>query len=157
MKLDAIKKSNLATQFMQYGVIGGIAFLADFGIMVGLTEWGRINYLISAMVSFLVGLIVTYSLCINFVFNGQKLALRQIEFMAFSLIGIGGLALNTSLIGFLTEFAGTRYTVAKLIATFFVLLFAFVLRRQLLTTQALNNQLHSPVMNSNSQLSVNNK
>lgn len=149
MKLEHIKISNLATQFMQYGVIGGIAFLADFGIMVGLTEWGGINYLISAMVSFLFGLIVNYSLCVNFVFNERKLSSRQVEFLAFSLIGIGGLALNISLIGFLAEFVGIRYTVAKLIAAFFVLLFNFVLRRQFLFTKALNNQINSPIDTNN--------
>ena len=147
MKLESIKISNLATQFVQYGVIGGIAFLADFGIMVGLTEWGGINYLISAMVSFLFGLIINYSLCVTFVFNEHKLVSRQVEFLAFSLIGIGGLALNTSLIGFLTEFVGIRYTIAKLIAAFFVLAFNFILRRQLLFTKAINNPSNSPIVN----------
>ena len=143
--MQKIRIANLATQFMQYGVIGGIAFLADFGIMVGLTELGGINYLISAMISFLIGLIVNYSLCINFVFDQHKLVSRKLEFVAFALIGIGGLALNTSLIGFLTEFVGVRYTVAKLFAAFFVLLFNFILRRQLLFTKTLNNQLNSPM------------
>ncbi len=123
---------------MQYGVIGGIAFLADFGIMVGLTEIGGINYLISAMISFLIGFIVNYSLWVNFIFNEHTLTSRKRELVAFSLIGIGGLALNTSLIGFFTEFVGIRYTLAKLIAAIFVLLFTFVLLRHLLVTKTSN-------------------
>ena len=45
----------LIAQFMKFGVVGVIAFVIDYGLMVALTELVGVNYLISATISFTVG------------------------------------------------------------------------------------------------------
>lgn len=122
----------LAIQFAQYIAVGGTAFIIDFGLMVMLTEYFGINYLISASLSFIAGLAVNYLLCIRYIFSERALTSRIYEFIIFSLVGLSGLLLNAGIIALLAEKFGIRYTIAKLVAAFFVLLFNFLSRRQLL-------------------------
>ena len=132
MRFHDTKWSVLVIQFAQYIAVGGIAFVVDFGLMVALTEYLGINYLASASLSFIAGLAVNYLLCIRFIFREHALASRIYEFIIFCLVGIGGLLLNVGIMAFVTDVFGIRYTWAKLVAAFFVLLFNFLLRRQLL-------------------------
>jgi len=143
------KWSVVITQFVQYIAVGGIAFIVDFGLMVALTEYLGINYLVSASFSFIAGLAVNYALCIRFIFSERALVSRIYEFIIFCLVGIGGLLLNVGIMAFVTEFFGMRYTLAKIVAAFFVLLFNFLLRRQLLFS------INSPLTTWVSTLSAN--
>ena len=45
----------LIKQIMKFGVVGGSAFVIDYGIMIFLTEVFHINYLISSGISFAAG------------------------------------------------------------------------------------------------------
>ena len=51
---------NLFSQLIKFGLVGGIAFLIDYGIMVFLTEVFKIPSLISAAISFTVSVIFNY-------------------------------------------------------------------------------------------------
>jgi len=136
MRPAGLKLTTIITQFTQYLAVGGIAFAVDFGLLVALTELLGINYLVSASLSFIAGLAVNYALCIWFVFNERALESRIHEFLAFTLIGIGGLILNLGILAFMVSLIGTPYTVAKLASAAIVLLFNFTLRRQLLFSAA---------------------
>ena len=50
----------LVQQFMKFGVVGVIAFVIDYGLMVALTELAGVNYLISATISFTVSVVFNY-------------------------------------------------------------------------------------------------
>ena len=50
----------LIKQIMKFGVVGGSAFVIDYGIMIFLTEVFHINYLISSGISFAVSVIFNY-------------------------------------------------------------------------------------------------
>ena len=50
----------LIAQFMKFGVVGVIAFVIDYGLMVALTELVGVNYLISATISFTVSVVFNY-------------------------------------------------------------------------------------------------
>ncbi|MES2352971.1 MAG: GtrA family protein [Pseudomonadota bacterium] len=132
MRFFNAKWSTLVAQFTQYVIVGGIAFAIDFSLMVGLIERLGIDYLIAATLSFLVGLMVNYTLCVCLVFEERSLKSRTHEFAVFSLVGIAGLGLNASIMGFMVGVIDFRYTEAKLVAAAFILLFNFTLRRQLL-------------------------
>ena len=50
----------LIEQIMKFGIVGVIAFVIDYGLMVLLTEVFGVNYLISATVSFIVSVTFNY-------------------------------------------------------------------------------------------------
>ena len=50
----------LAAQIVKFGVVGGSAFLIDYGVMIALTELVGIHYLISSGISFAVSVIYNY-------------------------------------------------------------------------------------------------
>ena len=41
----------LLNQILKFGVVGGLAFIIDYGILIFLTEVFHINYLISTTIS----------------------------------------------------------------------------------------------------------
>ena len=61
--------SNIQSQFIRYFIVGGIAFIADFGALFLLKEWGGLNYLFSATLAFIIGIIINYQLSICWVFD----------------------------------------------------------------------------------------
>lgn len=101
MKSDE-KFKILACEFLRYGIVGGIAFLADFGSLYLSKEYIFYNqpnygiYLATAL-GFILGLIVNYSLSLKFVFTqakdqGKGRDLKS--FAIFAIIGIIGLGLT---------------------------------------------------------------
>ncbi len=120
----------------KYFLVSALALAVDWGLLVALTEWARLNYLLSAAIGFGVGLIVNYLLSVAFVFSERRLASRRLEFVGFFAIGALGLALNEVLMKLFVETLGLGYALAKLPATGVGFVFNFGLRRVLLFTAA---------------------
>ncbi|MEA1866585.1 MAG: GtrA family protein [Thermodesulfobacteriota bacterium] len=122
----------LSGEFIRYAMVGGIAFVVDFFLLGFLTEWCGLHYLVSATIAFVAGLIVNYTLCLLWVFSYRNLNDKRLEFILFSVVGIGGLILTDILMAVLTPVLHGQYLWAKAITACFVLLWNFFLRRQLL-------------------------
>ncbi|HWQ02854.1 MAG TPA: GtrA family protein [Candidatus Nitrosotenuis sp.] len=121
-----------SVQFLRYGVVGGVAFAADFGSLYALTEWAGVHYLNSAAIAFLIGLATNYTLSVLWVFPRGNLQSKWIEFGVFALIGAIGLAMNQLFIWFFTEKVAFHYLVSKLISTALVFLWNFFARKFIL-------------------------
>jgi len=119
-------------QLFRYTCVGGIAFLVDIFTLFVLTDFFGMYYLISAIIAFLVGLITNYSGSVLWVFSRRTLRSRYLEFVSFSLIGLGGLALNEFFLWFFTEKIAIHYLLSKTISAFFVYLFNFTSRKVVL-------------------------
>ena len=119
-------------ELVRYTVVGGVAFCIDFFLLYALTEWGGLHYLYSATVAFSVGLICNYILCIVWVFSYRSCSNKQREFFLFLSVGIGGLILTDVLLAVVTPLLQGNYLVAKGVSVFFVYLWNFFARRQLL-------------------------
>ena len=131
------KLLSLFWEFFRYAVVGGIAFLADYGtlflfqelILTGGTPW---ELFISTAAGFIVGLIVNYVLSLTFVFrrkdnrgSGKSVA----AFLIFTVVGVIGL---TELIMYLgTELLHISYLIVK-IAAAIVLVWNYVGRKVLI-------------------------
>lgn len=126
------KTDNVIVQFFRYTFVGGIAFLIDFTALYFFTDIFRIHYLISAAMSFLLGVATNYSLSIFWVFPQRKFQKKTVEFGIFAFIGIIGLCFNEIIIWIFTEYMYFHYLVSKIFSTGFVLIWNFTARKFIL-------------------------
>lgn len=126
------KTNNVLIQLFRYLWVGGIAFIVDYGSLFLLTEYIRLNYLISAAVAFVLGLTVNYMLSITWVFSGSRLNNKMAEFMVFASIGFVGLLLNEVIMYLCCEIMNIHYMISKLCSTGIVFFWNFFGRKLIL-------------------------
>lgn len=127
-----MKNKALFIQLMRYAVVGGVAFVVDYGSLWLLTELAGFHHLVSAAIAFVLGLTCNYLISTAWVFGESKLASRWVEFTAFAFIGIVGLGLNELIIYLCTDICGLHYMLSKIISTALVFFWNFFARRFLL-------------------------
>ena len=66
---SAVTDLPLVVQFVRYLIVGTVAFVADFGVLLVLTESCHLHYLRSAALAFLIGMAVNYALSVTWVFK----------------------------------------------------------------------------------------
>lgn len=123
---------SLLHQFARYLVVGGVAFVVDFGSLYLLTEFAGLHYLISAAVAFLFGLATNYWLSLRWVFDRRTMDNVAMELSVFTAIGVVGLGLNEGIIWFGREKVQLHYMAAKAVSSGIVLIWNFGARRFLL-------------------------
>lgn len=122
----------LIEQIMKFGVVGVIAFVIDFGVMVFLTEVFGIDPVISATVSFIISVIFNYAASMRYVFSHREGMSRTREFIIFVVLSAIGLGINDLLIWAGTDLASFDYRLVKIFATAVVMVWNFVTRKILL-------------------------
>lgn len=110
----------LIAQFMKFGVVGVIAFIIDFGVMVFLTEVFAVPYLISTTIAFTVSVIFNYVASMRYVFVRKDDMSRRREFIIFVLLSVIGLVLNDVFMWLLVDFFFIDYRISKIITTVLV-------------------------------------
>ena len=119
-------------QLFRYAFVGGAAFIVDFGTLYLLTNYLGIHYLVSATISFILGLATNYILSIVWVFNNSKLQSRFWEFVIFAIIGVIGLGLNALIMYIATDLCSIHYLLSKIISTIIVFFWNFFARKIIL-------------------------
>lgn len=119
----------LIEQIMKFGVVGVIAFVIDFGMMVFLTEVFGIDPVISATVSFIISVIFNYAASMRYVFSHREGMSRTREFVIFVVLSAIGLGINDLLIWAGTDLASFDYRLVKIFATAVVMVWNFVTRK----------------------------
>lgn len=127
-----VLKNKLLNQLMRYAVVGGVAFVVDYGSLWLLTELAGLHHLVSTAIAFVLGLTCNYLISTAWVFGESKVRNRWLEFSAFALIGIVGLGLNELIIYLCTDICGLHYMLSKIISTALVFFWNFFARRFLL-------------------------
>jgi putative flippase GtrA len=128
------KTNSTAVQLVRYLFVGGVAFLVDLGVLVGLTEGAGLHYLVSAAVGFAAGVATNYTLSIVWVFRDRVIQNRLAEFLLFVFLGVVGLGINELTLYLLTGLAGLHYAASKVVATGITLAWNFASRKLLLFT-----------------------
>ena len=119
----------LIEQIMKFGVVGVIAFVIDFGVMVFLTEVFGIDPVISATVSFIISVVFNYAASMRYVFSHREGMSRTREFIIFVVLSAIGLGINDLLIWAGTDLATFDYRLVKIFATAVVMVWNFVTRK----------------------------
>ena len=129
----AIRKfGNILAELARYSVVGGVAFVADFGSLYVFTDLLGVYYLLSAALAFFLGLIVNYRLSVCWVFETRSVGSQRKEFVIFLTIGLVGLALNELFMWWATGMMGLHYMRSKAVSTGFVYLWNFFARKYIL-------------------------
>lgn len=120
--------SKLFKQLFRFGVVGGLAFLIDAGLLYILTEFWHIHYLISSVISFTVSLAFNYILSIIWVFDVKKKQTYK-EVILFVVLSVIGLGINQLVMFLGVDFLHIYYMLCKVISTIIVMVYNFITRK----------------------------
>lgn len=119
----------LIQQIMKFGIVGVLAFIIDYGLMVALTELVGLVPVASATVSFIVSVVFNYAASMRFVFSHKEGMSKQREFVIFVVLSVIGLLINDGLMWAGTELVAIDYRIVKIGATAVVMVWNFVTRK----------------------------
>ena len=129
----------LFMEFLRYCVVGGVAFLADFGTLVFAQECFLKQFAcgvyVATIFGFVVGLAVNYALSLWFVFTQKKDKGKGRSvgaFLVFGIIGLLGLGWTELGMWIGIEFLEWNYMIVKVLVTGAVLVWNYLGRKLLI-------------------------
>lgn len=128
-KLFKDPTDDIFLQLFRYVFVGGTAFVVDFFFLYFFSDVCGIYYLVSAILSFVISVLVNYIMSTKWVFNQDNIENKVLEFNLFMLISSIGLLFTEILLYFFTDIVGLYYLISKIIAAIIVLFWNFLARR----------------------------
>ena len=125
--------ARLAAQVAKFGVVGVIAFVIDYGVLMLLSQVIGIDPVIAAGISFVVSTVFNYFASMRFVFSHREGMSRRREFVTFVVLSVIGLGLNEVIMAIGTSMLGIgamAVTVTKVVATAIVMVWNFCSRKR---------------------------
>lgn len=136
LDLDGLFKkttNNGFLQFFRYIFVGGIATIADWGVLFTLDSFFPKMLYFSVALSFIVGLCVNFLLSKKFVFHTNTSGFDRVtEFMIYLVTGLIGLGLTELIMFVSVELLDFGHMLSKVIATILVLAWNFGSKKILL-------------------------
>ncbi|MGO5240164.1 GtrA family protein [Parolsenella sp. LCP21S3_E11] len=123
----------LIEQFLKFGVVGAIAFLIDYGVLMLLSQVIGMDPVISASISFVVSVVFNYVASMHYVFTRRDDISRRREFTIFVVLSAIGLVINEIIMVIGVNVLGDSalmVTITKLVATAIVMVWNFVSRKK---------------------------
>lgn len=123
----------LIEQFLKFGVVGAIAFLIDYGVLMLLSQVIGMDPVISASISFVVSVVFNYAASMHYVFTRRDDISRRREFTIFVILSAIGLVINEIIMVIGVNVLGDSalmVTITKLVATAIVMVWNFVSRKK---------------------------
>ena len=123
------KTKKLLLQIFKFYVVGGIAFIIDYSIMVICRELFHYSILLSAFLGFTISVIYNYLASVKWVFNVNEEKSKTKNFIIFIIFSIMGLVLTELIMWFGCDIINVNYLIVKIIATIIVMIFNFITRK----------------------------
>jgi len=123
--------ANVVVQTFRAMFVGGVAFIADAGLMWILALAGM-HYMVCIVIGFVLGVTVNYFLSVAIVFTGNARVGRMGEISFYVLLAIVGLGLTELIVWLLHGVLLLYLIAAKAIATMIVFMWNFGARKMLL-------------------------
>ena len=123
----------LVEQFLKFGVVGALAFVIDYGVLMLLSQVVGWDPVISSVFSFVISLVFNYVASMRFVFERREDLSRRREFTIFVVLSVIGLLINSACMWAGTAAFGDgalSVTVTKVAATVIVAIWNFVSRKR---------------------------
>ena len=124
--------SKLFEQILKFGVVGMLAFLVDYGVLMLLSQVCGVDPVLSAGISFCVSVVFNYLASMRYVFTHREDMSKTKEFVIFIVLSAVGLVINEIIMWVGTRWLGTTglaVTVVKVFATAVVMVWNFVSRK----------------------------
>ncbi len=118
----------IIVDLIKYFGVAIVAAIVNIGMLYVFTDLCQLNYLISNIISFILGLITNYCLSKKYVFKESSLN-KTIEFIVYAVIGIIGLGIDTVFFWLFTSKIGIYYMLSKIITTGLTFLWNFTARK----------------------------
>lgn len=119
----------LFEQIIKFGIVGGLAFLIDYGIMVLCKEVFKFDVLVAAGFGFTVSVIFNYIASVKWVFNVNENNSKSKQFITFIIFSIIGLIITEIIMYIGTDIMKISYLIVKVVATLIVMVFNFITRK----------------------------
>ena len=141
----------LLYQIFKFGIVGFICFFIDYlvglismNIIVAIVgdEYFETASVIASVLGFVVSVIANYLLSFKFVFERKEDLSRKTEFVAFVILSVIGLGINSLIMWFGVSYAynnitflrdnvgnSLMYTISKVVATAVVMVYNFISRK----------------------------
>ncbi|MCK5672958.1 MAG: GtrA family protein [Spirochaetales bacterium] len=116
----------------------GIAFAADFLILILLVEKFHLHYIISGTAGFLTGTTLLYFISVSWIFSSRRIQRKSLEYALFIFLGIIGGILNILFLWVFTDKFAVYYMVSRMIAATLVFFFNYLSRKLLIFTETKN-------------------
>ena len=136
---EKIRNNVLIKQILKFGVVGTLAAMIDFGVMIALHELFGIDAVISAAISFVLALTFNYLASMRYVFARRDDLSRSREATIFVVLSLIGMAINELIMiagdVFFTAIGisyqdGFWYVAVKVVATGVVMVWNFLSRKR---------------------------
>ena len=123
------KQEKLFIQIFKFGIVGGTAFVIDFVFLYLFKEFCHFPVLVSNTLSFCISVIYNYIASVKWVFDVNKEKNARKQFVIFIIFSVIGLILNDLIMWISVDLLNIHYLLAKIIATFIVMIFNFITRK----------------------------
>lgn len=123
----------LVEQFLKFGVVGTIAFLIDYGLLMVLSQFMGVDAVVAGAISFCVSVVFNYFASMRYVFTRREDMSRKREFFIFVALSVVGLVINEIIIAAGVGAFGDEaltLSVIKVVATFIVTWWNFFSRKK---------------------------
>jgi putative flippase GtrA len=120
-------------QILKFGVVGVLATLIDYGLLMLLSQLLHVDAVIAAGISFTASLVFNYLASMRYVFTRRDDISRGREFAVFVVLSLAGLALNQLCMWAGVALLGSgalAVTVSKVFATAVVMVWNFLSRKK---------------------------
>jgi putative flippase GtrA len=120
---------NIRIQFSRSIINGLISAVGDISILVILTEFYSVNYLISAAIGFIIGTTINYFISIAWVFVKGKFSNPATEYFLFFTFSAIGLLINQAVMFIGVSILFIHYLLVKFFALATVFIYNFLTKK----------------------------